>query len=94
MSSEQTKDEKNIYGRVQGEDRQVCQTGSRSIGQVAKDLDLSENSVRRWVAQAEVDEGRGEPGALTTEEKSELTALRGRWSSRQPSRPKARSRRL
>ena len=53
-----------------------CQTGSRSIGQVAKDLDLSENSVRRWVAQAEVDAGNGDPGALTSEEKTELTALR------------------
>jgi len=54
----------------------IYQTGSRSISQVAKDLDLTENSLRRWVAQAAVDSGKGPPGALTSDEKEELTRLR------------------
>ena len=31
----------------------LCQVGDRSIGQVAKDLDLGETAVRSWVALAE-----------------------------------------
>ena len=46
--------------------------GDRSIGQVARDLDLMETSVRHWVKQAEVDHRRGPENALTTEEKEEL----------------------
>ena len=47
-----------------------------SISRVAKDLDLTETSLRKWVKQAEIDEGRGPEGALTTEEKQELAQLR------------------
>lgn len=54
----------------------LCQVGDRSIGQVAEDLDLTEGSLRRWVQQAEVDAGSGPPGALTSEEREELTRLR------------------
>jgi len=54
----------------------LCQTGQRSIGQVAKDLDLTETALRRWVSQSEVDAGNGPAGALTTEEKEELSRLR------------------
>jgi transposase len=51
-----------------------CRVGDRSIGQVAKDFDLTETAVRAWVNQAETDAGE-RPG-LTTEEKEELTRLR------------------
>lgn len=47
-----------------------------SIGQVARDLDLTETSLRHWVKQADVDAGHGPPGALTSEEKEELQRLR------------------
>ena len=47
-----------------------------SIGQVAKDLDLTESALRGWVKQADIDEGQGPEGALTTEEKEELRELR------------------
>ena len=52
----------------------LCRRGDRSIGQVAKDFDLTETNVRTWVKQDETD--RGERPGLTTEEKEELTALR------------------
>jgi transposase len=53
---------------------ELCQRGDRSIGQVAKDFDLTETNVRTWVKQAEIDQGE-RPG-LTTEERAELTKLR------------------
>jgi transposase len=51
-----------------------CRKGDRSIGQVAKDFELTETAVRAWVKQAEVD--AGERAGLTTEERQELTQLR------------------
>ncbi len=47
-----------------------------SVGQVAKDLDLTETALRNWVKQADIDKGHGAPGALTSEEKEELARLR------------------
>ena len=51
-----------------------CRAGDRTIGQVARDFDLTETAVRSWVHQAEVD--AGERDGLTTEERQELTRLR------------------
>lgn len=54
--------------------RLVRETGS--ISQVARDLDLTGSALRNWVRQAEIDEGKGSAGALTSEEKEELRRLR------------------
>lgn len=54
----------------------LCRAGDRSIKQVAQDLDLVETALRRWVSQAEVDVGKGPPGALTSNEREELAQLR------------------
>jgi transposase len=51
-----------------------CRAGDRSIGQVAKDFELTETAVRAWVKQAEVD--AGERDGLTTEDRQELVQLR------------------
>ena len=53
---------------------ELCQRGDRSIGQVARDFDLTETAVREWVRQADVDAGKRE--GLTSEEKAELAQLR------------------
>jgi transposase len=55
---------------------ELVRKSGKSIGAVAKELDLTETAVRAWVRQAEVDEGRGPVGALTTEEREELSRLR------------------
>src|SRR5947209_5191415 len=52
-----------------------CQVGDRSVGQVAKDFDLTETAVREWVRQAERDAGVRHDG-LTTAEREELARLR------------------
>src|SRR5271170_6864517 len=54
----------------------LCKAGDRGVGQVARDLDLTETALREWVKLAEVDAGKGPPGALTTAERDELTRLR------------------
>lgn len=54
----------------------LCKVGDRSIGKVARDLDLTETALRAWVKQAEVDAGQGPPEALTTAEREELARLR------------------
>ena len=54
----------------------LIRESGKSIGAVARELDLTETAVRDWVRQAEVDAGRGRFGALTTEERAELARLR------------------
>jgi len=54
----------------------LVQAGGKSIASVARDLDLTESAVRKWVKQAEIDAGRGPVGALTTAEREELERLR------------------
>ena len=55
---------------------ELCRRGDRSVGQIAKDFDLTETAVRLWVSQAEVD--AGERDSLTSSEREELAALRRR----------------
>ena len=54
----------------------LCQQGDRSVGQVAKDFDLTETAVREWVKQAERDAGARSDGGLTSAEQQELARLR------------------
>jgi transposase len=54
----------------------LARRGDRSIVEVCRDMDLVESVVRRWVAQAETDEGR-RPGQ-TSAEHEEIAALRKR----------------
>jgi transposase len=51
-----------------------CQASDRSIGQVARDFDLVESAVRRWVDHADIDAGRRE--GVTSDEREELSRLR------------------
>jgi transposase len=51
-----------------------CRRGDRSIGEVARDFDLTETAVREWVKQAEVD--AGERAGLSSAERAELAELR------------------
>ena len=52
----------------------LCRHGDKSMAEIARDLDLTESSVRRWVSQAEIDAGRRE--GLTSDERAELARLR------------------
>jgi transposase len=54
----------------------IVRESGKSVGVVARELDLTETALRSWVRQAAIDAGRGAPGALTTEEREELGRLR------------------
>lgn len=54
----------------------LCRLGDRGINQVARDLDIVETALREWVRRADIDDGEGPPGALTTSEREELARLK------------------
>ena len=54
----------------------LVREGKRSIASVARELDVYESSLGRWVKQYDIDEGQRPEGALTTEERDELRRLR------------------
>ena len=54
----------------------LTRVGDRSIGLVARDLDLTETALREWIRRADADAGTGSPETLTTAEREELTRLR------------------
>jgi transposase-like protein len=56
----------------------LCQAGGRTLGQVAKDLDLTETALREWVKRAEEEEKATPRDALSNEERNELAELRKR----------------
>ena len=53
---------------------ELARTSALPPGQVARDLGIDPDTLRRWLRQAEIDAGRG-PGT-TTDEKAELVRLR------------------
>ena len=54
---------------------QLVQLGDRSALEVAREFEISVDSVRRWVQQAERDQGRRQDG-LSSPEREELVRLR------------------
>src|SRR5688500_11673698 len=54
----------------------LVRNSDRSIAEIARELDVGRSLLARWVRQADVDEGNGPEGALTTAEKEELQRLR------------------
>ena len=54
----------------------LVRSSGKSVGQVARELDLTETAVRAWVSQATIDGKRDPQGPLTSEERAELTRLR------------------
>ena len=53
----------------------LCQLGDRSVGQIARDFDLTETAVRAWVKQDQLDKGSRTDG-LSSDEREELSRLR------------------
>jgi transposase len=54
--------------------RLVHSSPNRSIARIAKELGVSDNSLRSWIKQIEIDQGERE--GLTTQEREELRKLR------------------
>lgn len=54
----------------------LVRTSGESLSAVARNLDLSQTVLRRWVKQADIDEGKGAEEDLTTTEKAEIRRLK------------------
>ena len=54
----------------------LCEEPGKTIAEVARDLGVARSVIAQWVKQAAVNRGSGEAGALTSEERAELRALR------------------
>ena len=52
----------------------LVKEGPRSVGEIARDLDLTESALRNWVQRYDVDNGVRE--GTTTEDREELRRLR------------------
>ena len=71
---------RSFTGEFKAEIVELCQHGDRSVGQVARDFDLTETAVREWVTvkQAERDAGIRSDGGLTTAERMNSRRYSGR----------------
>ena len=55
----------------------LARSGVKPIGQIAKELQISESCLRNWLAQADAEDG-SRPDRLNGGEKQELSELRRR----------------
>ena len=75
MAKKRPRARRSFTSEFKAEIVELCRRGDRSVGQVARDFDLTETAVREWVKQADLDAGTRSDG-LTSDERSELAALR------------------
>jgi transposase len=57
MGSKKPRRRRSLTLEFKAEIAGLCQKGDRSVGQVARDFDLTETAVREWVKQAGRDAG-------------------------------------
>ena len=74
MGKKRPRPRRSFTPQFKAEIVELFQRGDRTVGQIAKDFDLTETAVRDWVKQAEVD--AGERDGLTSSDREELAALR------------------
>lgn len=82
-SRKQPRPRRSFTAEFKAEIVERCRAGDRSVGQVARDFDLTETAVREWVRAAERDDGSGFGGVsgggssgLSADEREELARLR------------------
>ncbi|MFF7242182.1 transposase [Streptomyces collinus] len=54
----------------------LVEATGRTVTEVARELEVSPESLRAWYKQTRVDRGEGRPGELTSAEREELKQLR------------------
>lgn len=55
---------------------ELARERAKPIGELAKELGISQSCLRNWLAQADADENGGSLDRLTTAEKKEIAELR------------------
>jgi transposase len=76
MAKKQRRKRRKFTSEYKAEVVRLCQQPGKTANGVAEELGLTPSAVMNWVKQASVDAGGGGSGALTTEERGELAALR------------------
>ena len=76
MAKEQRQKRRKFSDEYKAETVRLIHSSGKSVGQMALELGIGETALRRWIAQAEVEAGRGPAGALTRSERAELAELR------------------
>ena len=76
MGKEQRRKRRKFSAEYKAEAVRLVDESGKSIGVIARELGLGETALRRWIAQAEVEAGRGPEGVLTRSERAELAELR------------------
>ena len=72
----QRKNRRKFSPEFKAEAVRLVRHGGKSKAALARDLGIGESALYQWVQQADVEDGRGPPGALAREERDELAALR------------------
>jgi transposase-like protein len=77
MSPKVTKRKRRLFTpEFKAEAVRLVRASGKTVATVARELDLTATCLRAWVNQAAVDEKNDGQGALTTDERVELTRLR------------------
>ncbi len=76
MGKKKPRPRRSFTSEFKAEIVELCRRGDRTVGQVARDFDLTETAVRDWVRQAEVDAGTRD--GLSSSEREELAGCGGR----------------
>jgi transposase-like protein len=77
MSPKVTKRKRRLFTpEFKAEAVRLVRGSGKTVAEVARELDLTATCLRAWVNQAAVDEEGNGQGALTTDERAELTRLR------------------
>ena len=76
MAKDRKRKRRAFSAEYKTETVRLIQRSGKSIGQMASDLGIGDTALRRWMAQAETEAGRGPAGALKRTEREELVELR------------------
>ena len=74
MSKRATRVRRSFTDEFKAEAVSLVQSSRKSVGRIAKDLDLTETALRRWVEMAERRSGATRP--IDEDERAELKRLR------------------
>ena len=67
---------KTFPAEFRAEAIRMARDGKRGIASVARELGINQQTLSRWLKQADIDDGRGPEGSLTSTERDELQRLR------------------
>jgi transposase len=74
MDAKERRPRRRFSAEFKAEVVELVRSSGKTVGAVAREMDLTETAVREWVRQADIDAGRRD--GLTTAEREELSQLR------------------